>query len=138
VTEFQEFYPGSSRKKKTYEEPEPEKQELDELPELGTPTYYLVNNQPLALYRIGSVARALNRQSVTIRKWEREGIIPVSPYKMPSHDSRGQRRLYSREQIEALRQIAYEEDVLYPGTGGKWKHIEKTQFKEKAAKAFNL
>lgn len=97
----------------------------------------MVNNQPLALYRIGSVAIALNRKSVTIRKWETEGIIPVSPYKMPSHDSRGQRRLYSKAQIEALRQLAYEEGILYPNEGGKWRHIETTQFKARAAKIFN-
>lgn len=134
--EFQEFYPGSSRKKREYEELEPEKPELDELPELGSPSYYLVNNQPLALYRIGAVARALNRKSVTIRKWESEGYIPVSPYKLPGRDNRGQRRLYSRQQIETLRQLAYDEGILYPSASGKWKHLEKTQFKEKAAKVF--
>jgi hypothetical protein len=133
-----EYYPGSSRKKRQYEESEPEKPELDELPELGKPTFYLVNNQPLALYRIGAVARALNRKPVTIRKWESEGYIPVSPYKLPGRDSRGQRRLYSKEQIESLRQIAHEEGILYTSAGGQWKHIEKTQFKDKAAKAFNI
>jgi MerR HTH family regulatory protein len=138
LDDFTEFYPGSSRKKRQYEEPEPEKPELDELPELGKPQYYLVNNQPLALYKIGAVARALNRKSVTIRKWETEGFIPVSSYKMPGRDNRGQRRLYSKEQIEQLRKIAYEEDILYPGPGGKWRHIEKTNFKYKAAKAFNI
>ena len=138
MTEITEFYPGSSRKKRQYTEPEPEKPELDELPDLGKPSYYLVNNQPMALYRIGSLARALNRRSVTVRKWEQEGIIPVSAYKMPGRDSRGQRRLYSKEQIETLRRIAYEEGVLLPNEGGQWKHIEKTNFKERAAKAFSI
>jgi hypothetical protein len=137
VTELQQYYPGSNRKKRQYEEPEPEKPELDDLPDLGKSHYYLVNNQPLALYRIGSIARALNRKSVTIRKWEQEGVIPVSPYKMPGVDPRGQRRLYTKEQIESLRQIAYEEGVLYPNEQGRWKHIETTNFKAKAAKAFN-
>lgn len=138
MTELQEFYPGSSRKKKGYEESEEPVIELDELPELGKPHYYMVNNQPVALYNIGSLARALNRKPVTIRKWESEGYIPVSPYKMPARDSRGQRRLYSREQIESLRQIAYDEGILYPGGGGQWRHIEKTQFKLKASKAFQI
>jgi hypothetical protein len=137
MTELQEYYPGSSRKQKQYEEPEPEKPELDALPSLGPPHYYLVNNQPVALYKIGSLAKALNRKSVTVRKWEQEGIIPLSPYKMPSHDSRGQRRLYSLNQIESLRRVAYEEDVLYPNAAGQWKHIEKTNFKSRAAKAFS-
>lgn len=133
-----EWYPGSTRKRKQYSEPEPVKPPIGDLPELGKPHYYLVNNVPTALYKIGSVARALNRASVTIRKWEQEGVIPVSPYKMPSRDERGHRRLYSREQIESLRQIAYDEGVLHPSEGGKWKHIANTNFKERAAKAFSM
>lgn len=136
MTEFQEYYPGSSRKKREYVELEPEKPELDELPNLGKPRYYMVNNQPVELYNIGGLSRALNRKSVTIRKWEAEGTIPVSPYKMPSSDSRGQRRLYSLTHIKALRQLAYEEGILYPQEGGKWKHIETTNFKERASKIF--
>ena len=133
------FYPGSSRKRKEYDdEPEVIPIEEEEPLDLGKPKYYLVNNQPTALYKIGAVAKALNRKPVTIRRWETEGIIPNSPYKMPSHDDRGQRRLYTLGQIEALRTIAQEEGLLYPSAGGQWKKIEQTAFKEKARKAFGL
>ena len=139
MTSSESWYPGSNRKKKDYTEhvTEPVKAPLEELSELGKPHYYLVDNTPTALYKIGDVARALNRSPVTIRKWESEGTIPVSPYKMPSHDERGQRRLYTKDQILALRRVAYEEGVLHPGPGGKWKSIESTAFKIKAKKAFN-
>lgn len=132
-----EFYPGSKKKKKDYDnspkimQPPP----VEEL-NLGKPRTFLVNGQPLELFPLGAVARALNRQPVTVRKWESEGVIPSSPYKLPSHDPRGQRRLYSREQIESLRKIADEEGILHPNANGKWKAIESTDFREKALKAF--
>jgi hypothetical protein len=51
---------------------------------------------------------------VTIRKWEREGIIPKSTFQSPGRDDdvRGRRRLYTREQVEGIVRIAHEEGVL--------------------------
>jgi hypothetical protein len=65
-------------------------------------------------YTLGNLAQALGRQPVTIRKWEREGIIPKSTYQSPGRDDdpRGRRRLYTREQIEGIVRIAHEEGVL--------------------------
>ena len=132
-----ELYPGSSRKRKVYAEEEPVKPKLEDLLELGKPKYYLLNNKPTPLYRIGALARALNRKTVTIRKWEQEGVIPMSPMMSSSFDQRGKRRLYTKEQIESLRNIAYEENILHPSANGKWRSITDTQFKQKAAKAFS-
>jgi hypothetical protein len=132
-----DFYPGSKKQKKSYEAnekllPENEAQDFD----LGKSKIFLVNGQPTELFTLGAVARALNRQPVTVRKWESEGIIPRSPFVLPSHDPRGQRRLYTRAQIEALRTVAEEEGVLSPNANGKWKAIETTSFREKAIRAF--
>lgn len=136
---MEDFYPGSKKTRKIYDGSDPDMpvlpepaQELD----LGRSKNYLVGNKVVELFPIGAVARALNRKPVTVRKWETEGIIPNSPYMMKSHDTRGQRRLYSRQQIETLRAVAEEEGVLNPSAGGKWKPIEQTQFREKALKAF--
>jgi hypothetical protein len=96
----------------------------------------LVNGQPQELYPLGAVARALNRQPVTVRKWESEGVIPRSPFILPSRDPRGQRRLYSKEHIMALRRAADEEGLLTPSANGKWKSIEETNFRERALKVF--
>lgn len=131
-----EYYPGTSRRKKVYEKLQPQKPEYEEDLDLGKPKIFLVDGQPQELFPLGAVARALNRRSVTIRKWETEGIIPRSPFIMPSHDPRGQRRLYTRAQIEALRTVAQEEGLLEPNSNGKWKSIESTQFREKALRAF--
>ena len=130
------YYPGSSKKKKQYDDmPPPEVQPEQEL-ELGKSKIFLVNGQPTELYPLGALAAALNRKPVTVRKWENEGIIPNSPYMMSSHDVRGQRRLYTKQQIETLRAIAKEEGVLEPNANGKWKSIESTDFRAKAVKAF--
>lgn len=134
---MEQYYPGSKKTRKVYDDsgPEPVAETEEEL-DLGRSKNYLVGNKVVELFPIGAVARALNRKPVTVRKWESEGVIPNSPFMMRSHDTRGQRRLYSREQIEALRKIAAEEGVLNPSAGGKWKPIEQTQFRTKALKAF--
>lgn len=128
------YYPGSKKTRKQYdgELPEPVEEELD----LGKPRTYLLQGKPVELYPLGAVARALNRQPVTVRKLEQEGVIPRATMILPSHDERGTRRLYTREQIEGLRQVAQEEGVLNPNTNGKWKSIENTNFREKALKVF--
>src|SRR6266478_1568793 len=131
------YYPNSSRKKRHYEESLPQAPVKDEEGiDLGKPRMFLVNGQPQELYPVGALARALNRKPVTVRKWESEGIIPRSPFLMPSHDPRGQRRLYTRQQVDDLRRIAQEEGILEPSPGGKWRSVEKTAFKEKALKVF--
>lgn len=133
-----EFYPGSKRQKRSYEGQNKEMVAKDPVEDLylGKPKTFLLNGQPVELYPLGALARALNRSTVTVRKWEQEGILPTSPYIMPSHDPRGQRRLYTREQIESLRTVAEEEGLLEPNARGKWKSIEQTQFRDRALQVF--
>lgn len=128
-----DYYPGSSKKRKSYTEPIPEPAPVveDELI-LGAPKTFLVHGQPVDFYFIGDVARALNRSAVTIRKMENHGDLPLSPFTSPGIDNRGKRRLYTKQQIEALRRIAQEEGVLYPSAKGKWKPISQTDFTRKA------
>lgn len=133
-------YPGSNRKVKDYSNYQPQVEDqslsLPPLPDLGKPKHYMVGTQVVPLYRIGALAKALNRKPVTVRKWEDQGVIPNPPMLAASHDVRGKRRLYTLEQIEELRRIAHEEGILSPGDGGKWKDISKTNFASKAATAF--
>lgn len=49
------------------------------------------------VYPIGVLAKALNRSSLTIRRWEKKGIIPDTFFT----DSRGF-RMYSMEQINII------------------------------------
>ncbi|MER5754315.1 MerR family transcriptional regulator [Streptomyces sp. NPDC002088] len=85
-------------------------------------------------FTVGDLAKALGRQPVTIRKWEREGVIPKSTYQSPGKDGdpRGRRRLYTREQVEGIVRIAHEEGVLV----SHQKHIKDTQFSARVIDLF--
>lgn len=93
---------------------------------------YTVGGREVEFFTIGQVSQVLNRQPVTLRKWEREGIIPKATFSKPSKDPRGRRRLYSRAQVEALVRIAAEEGVL----NDIHKQISKTKFSAKVLSAF--
>jgi hypothetical protein len=113
-----ELYPGSKRKiqeQKAKEEHEGWQSKAKS---------YTVQGVDVDFYTVGQLAEALNRRPVTIRKWEREGIIPRSLFSAPSKDPRGRRRLYTRAQIQGMVDIAREEGILHDPS----KHITKTLF----------
>jgi hypothetical protein len=62
-------------------------------------------------YYIRSLAAALNRTPKTIREWEQSGVIPRS-FIINDGSRHGQRRLYTREQILLLRELAGECGIL--------------------------
>lgn len=57
----------------------------------------MINNKEIDLYTIGELAEQLDRQRQTIRKWEKDGIIPPATYR-----SKSGRRLYTEKQIKAI------------------------------------
>lgn len=65
-----------------------------------------INGEQHKMYGIGVLAKRLRRQSVTIRIWEKEGIIPKSEFR----DKHG-RRLYTQEQVEAIHYWAMKDRV---------------------------
>lgn len=75
-------------------------------------------------FTIGHLAKALNRKPVTIRTWERAGVIPKPTFRKPSEDPRGARRLYTREQVEGMVRIADEEGLMK----GDYRSIGDTDF----------
>jgi DNA-binding transcriptional MerR regulator len=98
------------------------------------PYIFLVNGKELEFFSIGQLGKALgNRSAVTLRKWEREGILPKSPYTKPSDDPRGRRRMYTRAMVEGLVKIAKEEGVWLPDKG---RRLSETMFKTKAVALF--
>ncbi len=62
--------------------------------------YYRVNNVATLFYTIGEVARRVNRSHLTIRKWERDGVIPPATFRTESN-----RRLYSEKQVMLLESL---------------------------------
>lgn len=91
---------------------------------------YRIGDKTVRLYGIGDLAEALNRRPVTIRKWEKEGVIPSPTFNKPGTggDPRGRRRLYSQAQIEGLVSIAADERIL----ADTKKSVSRTQFKARA------
>lgn len=84
------------------------------------------------LYMVGTLAELLERKPPTIRKWERLGYIPQSPYVSPARTHHGQKRLYTREAIEGIVKIAKEEGI----TGESNRNVSGTRFPERVSQLF--
>jgi hypothetical protein len=127
-----EYYPGSKQSLIDYDAAVGD----DELETaLGEPYKYLrYHGVRTAFYSIGSLARALNRSPVTIRKWEADGTIPKTNLHPPKGDKAlgGKVRLYTREQIAGLRDIAESCGILRE----TWRPIKDTNFRELARELF--
>lgn len=99
--ELDAYYPGSKRKRK----------EPIEQPTLDTSwenDYYektLPNGSVIKMYMLGSLSKALSRPTKTVRYWTEKGILPMSPYRLPSTFGKDGkeyvgRRLYSKAMID--------------------------------------
>lgn len=73
------------------------------------PKYLIYSGQTIEMFTRGALAKALNRELVTIRGMERKGVLSHSRLK----STRGW-FLYTRDQIEDLVRLAEEENVLNP------------------------
>lgn len=133
------FYPGSSRpiirhpNRQTEERPRRHQYAIDDSWD-EKPRKYVVNGVETEFFTVGQLARALGREAVTIRKWEREGTIPVAIFQVPGKegDTRGRRRLYTRAQVEGLVRIAHEEGVLHE----RRRSFAATEFKARVLELF--
>lgn len=82
------------------------------------PVIYVYKGQSREFFTIGHLSKALNRSPVTIRSWEKKGLLPSSPYRSPSprvshiNGPPKGKRLYVRDQIEGILQIAKEENCI--------------------------
>lgn len=131
-----EHYPGSKQPLVDYSKPQEVPEEMQLEAALGRPykaMRYRGERKPF--YSIGSLARALNRAPVTIRKLQDDGVIPPPTFTSPGerrYIHASQVRLYTREQIAGLRKIAQEEGILID----TWKAIKDTNFKDRARELF--
>ena len=72
---------------------------------------FVFNGKPTKLYTIGALASALGKQTVTIRKWIRRGVIPEAGLKTKAIEGtlgNAGRRLFTEEQIEHMIRLAKE------------------------------
>ena len=82
------------------------------------PAIYVYKGVSREFFKIGHLANALNRAPVTIRSWEKKGVLPISPYRTPAprvstvNGSPKGKRLWVRAQIEGILRIAREEGCI--------------------------
>lgn len=116
-----EYYPGSKRKRREAPEARQERvqeerrQAREDEPWDAHPIEVWIGPTKYEMFRIGALAKALGRDSVTIRTWQRKGWLPRNSYQTrPVKGSRGDagRRLFTRAQIEGIVQIAKEEGLM--------------------------
>lgn len=127
------FYPGSKELRAVNPLPDVAP---DETPDLGPGKVLIAGGREVEFWGIGTLARVLNRQPVTIRSWEKDGILPGPTFNKPGvgGDLRGRRRLYTAPQILGIWEIARDEGVLDPGPRV---NIHKTQFPLRVKRLFD-
>jgi len=79
------------------------------------------------VHYIGELAARLGKSSHTIRRWERQGILPPTPCEQPVRRGPA-RRLYPPAWIEGVVAIAEDEDLI----GRKPACLERTCFTARA------
>lgn len=128
----EEFYPGSKRKIDHSEDADDPKVITDGWD--AKPRMYKRNGVDTEFFTVGHLAVAMNRKPLTIRQWERKGIIPKSTYQRAGRggSQHGRRRLYTRAQIEGMIKIAAEEGLL---TNDR-REIASTNFKARVLALF--
>lgn len=124
-----EYYPGSRRKRRESQEMKKGRlaeeraeakanEDWDAHPWKNKPIHVKMTDgreADLEMFPIGSLAKALKRDSVTIRAWIRKGWLPRAKYQTPGlvgTPGDAGRRLWSRAQIEGIVKIAKEEGLL--------------------------
>lgn len=66
----------------------------------------MVRDAPTDFFGIGAAAAALRRSPNTVRRLEEAGVLPSPRYRSPGRGNSGQKRLYTREQVLDLRELA--------------------------------
>ena len=103
----------------------------------------IVRGTERRFYALGLLASLLERKPSTIRKWESLGHIPRATWRFPGGASatnagkrrEGQRRLYTREQIEGLVRLARSTGVV-PAPGVPPRNVGGTEFPDRARALF--
>jgi hypothetical protein len=128
----EDYYPGSKRKIDHNAEPGRPKIDIDGWD--AKPRIYKKNGVETEFFTVGHLALAMNRKPLTIRQWERKGIIPKSTYQRAGKNGNqhGRRRLYTRAQIEGMIRIAEEEGLL----SNDRREIASTNFKARVLDLF--
>lgn len=101
------FYPGSKTPVKDYL-----RQQYGPAPgEDLLPAPHVVSGG-VCYWTLGTLALLLDRSMTTLRRWEANGDLPETPWRLSARTRHGEVRLYTREMLTGLVKIAYEEGLL--------------------------
>jgi hypothetical protein len=125
-SDLEEFYPGSKKKRRPFDEIPENTKELDTSWESNYYEKTLPNGRKIQMYTIGSLAQALGRPVITVRTWIKEGYLPASPYRLPTKPdkngfARAGRRLYSKAMIDSAVQV-FKQNGLFDILRVEWKN----------------
>jgi hypothetical protein len=117
-----EYYPGSDQKRRESAAMKKERKAQERKKERALEDWdahpvrrtVRVEEKPVTveLFTIGALAKALGKKPVTLRKWMAKGWLPQAQYREKLVGGAGQRRYWSRQQIEIIHRIAKEEGLL--------------------------
>lgn len=106
------YYPGSKTPLPPIDEPASTTTEKDPDAWDSQPTKKLVQGVEKEFFTIGAVAKAMGKSVVSIRLWIKQGYLPPATFRLPAKNNIQGRRLYTREQIEALIYVAKHHQIL--------------------------
>lgn len=106
-------YPGSKQLRRAVAGPPPvEPATWDAKPVIKT-----IKGQQVELFTIGQLGAALGgRAAVTMRLWEREGVIPKARMRLSNKNGVGGRRYFTRAQVQVCIEAATRYGMLQPGS----------------------
>jgi len=72
-------------------------------------SHYVIKGERVEVFTIGQLAKVLGKKTVTVRSWEKKGIIPKPIYRtappdrgqLPGVEAKG-RRIYTRKQVDLI------------------------------------
>jgi hypothetical protein len=83
-------------------------------------------------FGISHLGHALQRSPKTIYKWEQAGLFPRPTFVYNGASRHGQRRLYTRQQIDGVVRIATDEGLLH----GTKRYLGETLFPSRCTELF--
>lgn len=95
-----------------------------------------VHGQQVEMFHIGALAKAVNKSQGTIRGWFEDGLLPETPYRLPSREVNGAlrkgKRLFTREMIEVVIK-AFDDRQLLGSARVEWSQNADLSSEVKAA-----
>lgn len=122
-----EFYPGSRTPVKDYT-----REKYGPPPDVDLLPAPAITDDGEEFWTLGSLAALLERSPVTLRRWEDNGDLPRTPYRLSGATVHAHVRLYTRAMIEGLVKIAYEEGLI----ANTRRKLSTTSFRKRAHDLF--